>query len=229
MTFYNWQEWHVIAKLDPDKELSEEKLRRLIKSPVLDAIVVGGTQGITYKNTFNLMKMIRDTGYTGPLIQEVSSIESISLEPDMHFIPLVLNAGSLKWIRDAHLKGIHKGGSLIDWSRVLVEGYLILNPDSAVAHHTEASIVNDAKVLDYLHYAEKILGLKSFYIEYSGTFGDLALITALSRARERIHLTYGGGIRNSKQVEELLKYVDTVVIGNALYDDEKILKDIFKC
>lgn len=227
MKILDWQKWRIIAKLDPDKNLPEERLVRLAKSKKLDAIVVGGTQGITYNNTYTLLQGIKEAGYTGPVIQEVSSIDSISLEPDMHFIPIVLNASSLQWIRDAHIKAIHRGGALIEWDRIVVEGYLVLNQDSSVARLTKAQKVSDSEALAYLSYAENILGLANFYIEYSGVFGDMKLVEKMSRARARIHLTYGGGIKNAVQVEQLLKYVNTVVIGNALYDDEAVWEEIF--
>jgi putative glycerol-1-phosphate prenyltransferase len=226
---FAWSKWKILAKLDPEKTLENTKLHRLVKSPVLDAIVVGGTQGITYTNTSQLIKQIKEAGYRGPLLQEVSSLESITPDADYYFIPLVLNAGKLEWMRDAHLRALKSFGHLIDWSRVAVEGYVVCNPDSAVARLTSASVPKAEEVIAYLTYAENILNLPVFYLEYSGIFGDVELLKAVSQRRRKIHLVYGGGIREARQVAQVLQYVDTVVIGNGLYEGNDILKDVFQC
>ena len=226
---FNWSDWRIIAKLDPDKNIDEGKLRRLAKSPVLNAIVVGGTQGITYTNTSRLMQQIKGAGYRGPLLQEVSSLESITPEADYYFVPLVLNAGNLEWIRDAHLKAVRAFDHIIDWTRVAVEGYVVCNPASAAARLTNAAMPKGEEVAAYLTYAEKILNLPIFYLEYSGIFGDIEVLEELSQRRRKIHLVYGGGIREARQVFQVLQYMDTVVIGNALYEEDGILSDVFQC
>ncbi|MFZ5754788.1 MAG: geranylgeranylglyceryl/heptaprenylglyceryl phosphate synthase, partial [Bacillota bacterium] len=148
---------------------------------------------------------------------------------DYYFIPLVLNAGNLEWMRDAHLRALKSFGHLIDWSRVAVEGYLVFNPYSAVAELTSAVVPEKEDVLAYLDYAENILHLPIFYIEFSGSFADMELLEAVGQRRRRIHLVYGGGVRQARQVAQVLQYVDTVVIGNGLYEGNDILKDVFQC
>lgn len=226
-----WSRWRLAVKLDPDKTIVPEILRRLVSSSLLDAIIIGGTQNITLQNTQKLIRQIIGAGYKGPLVQEVTTPGSISPAVDYYFIPIALNSGNLMWLRDAHLGVLNSLGTLIDWRYLAAEGYLILNPCSAAAKMTEAIMPLPEEISAYVAYAEMVLHLPILYIEYSGVLGDFELVKSISQSRQRIHLIYGGGISAGGQVQELLKLVDTVIIGNALYGDrsEVVLEEIFQC
>jgi len=56
------------------------------------------------------------------------------------------------------------------------------------------------------------------YIEYSGTFGDPAVVKAASEAIDKSILYYGGGINSADKAAQMGKYADTIVVGNAVYD-----------
>ena len=45
---YDFREWRHVFKLDPNKELSDERLEKICESGT-DAIIVGGTDGITLR------------------------------------------------------------------------------------------------------------------------------------------------------------------------------------
>lgn len=227
----DWSAWRLAAKLDPDKTIDPEILTRLTSSSRLDAIIVGGTQNITLQNTQKLTRQIVKAGYRGPLVQEVTTPSGVSPAVDFYFIPLVLNTGNLMWLRDAHLGVLKSLGTIIDWQYLAAEGYLILNPDCAAAKLTEAYLPPSDELIAYVAYAEMILNLPLLYIEYSGMLGSFELVRAISQARQKIHLTYGGGIKTGEQVREFLAMVDTVIIGNALYGQtaDQVLRDIFEC
>lgn len=213
-----WKWWRLAAKLDPDKVLPPAALEVLGEGGI-DAVIVGGTQGINFSNTEKLVRAVRGSGYTGPLVQEISAEDAVVPGVDAHFIPVVLNAGDVRWITGAHINAIRRYGSAIQWNKVLTEGYLVCNGDSAVGRLTGAGEVGAVEAAAYTVLAEEVYRLPLLYIEYSGRFGDLDLVRAVSGARKKIHLVYGGGIKTSRQLQLVAPLVDTVVIGNIFYED----------
>ncbi|MBZ4687072.1 MAG: heptaprenylglyceryl phosphate synthase [Clostridia bacterium] len=225
MVVDNWKQFRIVVKLDPDKKLSREALQ-VLKIAEIDAIIIGGTQNITMENSLNLLEEILHCGYRGPIFHEISEKEVILTEVTGYLIPVVLNAGELLWLRDAHLKAITTYGQLIPWTKVTPVGYLVCNPDAAVAHKTKSRFLDLEEAISYLILAEKIFNFSIFYIEYSGIYGDLNLISEVAAKRDNIHIIYGGGIETIKQAQEILEYVDTIVIGNLMYRSPKNLLDI---
>lgn len=213
-----WRTWRLVAKLDPDKTLPREALA-IIKGESVDAVIVGGTQGINYNNTTGLVRSIREAGYSGPLVQEVSVEDVVVPNVDAHFIPVVLNAEDKKWLVDVQLSAIKRYRPLIRWDNVLTEGYLIGNKHSAAGRLTHARDMSIEDVVAYTVLAERIFNIPLLYLEYSGVFGDMELVRAVSRTRKKIHLFYGGGITEPEHIESVAPLVDTLVIGNIFYDN----------
>ena len=46
---YDFREWRHVFKLDPNKEISDDKLEKICESGT-DAVIVGGTDGVTLEN-----------------------------------------------------------------------------------------------------------------------------------------------------------------------------------
>lgn len=213
-----WKKWRLIIKLDPDKRLPARAFD-ILSLPAVDAVVVGGTQGISYVNSSALVEAVRRSGYDGPLIQEITAEDAVVPGVDAHFIPVVLNSSDRYWLADAQIGAIKKYGGLIGWEKILAEGYLVCNPDSAVGRLTGAGRVSVEDAVAYTHLAQSIFGLPVLYIEYSGVFGDMELVRAVARAKKNIHLVYGGGIKTPGQLLSAASLADTVVMGNIIYDD----------
>lgn len=213
-----WKMWRLVAKLDPDKTLHKESLEIITKKSI-DGIIVGGTQGINYINTIGLVQSIRETGYSGPLVQEISVEDVVVPNVDAHFIPVVLNAEDKKWLVDLQLSAIKRYRPLIRWNNVLTEGYLIGNKHSSAGRLTNARDMSIEDVIAYTVLAEMIFNLPLLYLEYSGVFGDMELVRAVSETRKNIHLFYGGGITEPEHIASVAPLVDTLVIGNIFYDN----------
>jgi len=214
---YEVAEWKHVFKLDPDKEISDENLEIICESGT-DAIIVGGSDNVTMDNVLNLMSRIRR--YLVPCVLEVSEIESIIPGFDLYFIPSVMNSMNTKWVMGLHHEAVKEYGEIMSWDELIVEGYCILNGDCKAAKLTEANTELSADdVVAYARMAEKMFHMPIFYLEYSGTYGDVNVVQAASSVLSSTKLFYGGGIETPEQAAEMAEYADVVVVGNVIYDD----------
>jgi putative glycerol-1-phosphate prenyltransferase len=214
---YDLQEWRHVFKLDPNKEISDERLEKICESGT-DAVIVGGTDGVTLENVLDLMARIRR--YTVPCVLEVSSIETVTPGFDLYFIPTVLNSSDPNWITGLHHQAVKEYGDLMDWQEIVMEGYCIMNKDCKAAQLTSANTeLSDEDVTAYAMMAEKMFQLPIFYLEYSGRYGDIELLAKVKKVLNNTVLFYGGGISTTDQASEMSRFADVIVVGNAIYDD----------
>lgn len=208
--------WRHVFKLDPEKEISDDALDALCMSGT-DAIMVGGSTGITYENTVDLLSRVRR--YELPCVQEVSDLEAVVPGFDLYMIPMVLNTPDPTWILERHRQGIERYGYMIPWDLVVTEGYIVLNPDATVAKLTRAEAqISEEAAAAYAQIADKLMNLPVVYLEYSGMFGDMDTVRAVRRSLNNAQLFYGGGITTSEQAAKAASLSDTVVVGNVVYE-----------
>jgi putative glycerol-1-phosphate prenyltransferase len=212
---YDIKEWRHVFKLDPNKEISDADLEKICESGT-DAVLVGGSDGVTLDNVLQLLMRIRR--YTVPCALEVSTIDSVTPGFDSYFIPTVLNSKDPKWIVDLHHGAMKEYGEIMDWDEIFVEGYCVLNPEAKVAALTEAKTdLNTEDVVAYARMAERMFHLPVFYLEYSGTYGDPELVAEVKNSLNETKLFYGGGIETKEQASEMGELADTVIVGNVIY------------
>ena len=215
-----WRTWRHIVNLDPDRPIADEVLVAVGESGT-DCIYIGGTQGVTHDNANALLGRLRRFAPHLPLWQEISEETAVVDGVDGYAIPVVLNAGSPEWLIGAHARAIAKFRPFLDWSKVLVEGYLVLNEAAAVAQRTGARTgLEREEAASYAVAGERLFSLPVIYLEYSGTYGDPALVAAVARHLSQAQLFYGGGIHSAAQAGEMGRHADTIVVGNALYDPD---------
>lgn len=211
------KQWRHVFKLDPDREITDEELNLVCMSGT-DAIIVGGSSGITYDNTVDLMSRVRR--YELPCVLEVSDLEAVVPGFDGYLIPMVLNATDSKWMIGHHQQAIERYGYLIPWDLLIAEGYIVLNANSTVARLTGADTdLTTGAAVAYAQAAERLLNLPIVYMEYSGTFGDMELVGETYRQLNRAHLIYGGGIDDPEKAAQAAQVADTIVVGNIVYSD----------
>ncbi|MFB3171068.1 heptaprenylglyceryl phosphate synthase [Neobacillus sp. 179-C4.2 HS] len=214
---YDFREWRHVFKLDPNKEISDEQLERICESGT-DAVMVGGTDGVTLEKVLDLMARIRR--YTVPCVLEVSSIDVVTPGFDLYFIPTILNSNDTKWITGLHHQAVKEFGEIMDWEEIVMEGYCILNEDCKAAKLTSANAhASTEEVKAYAMMAEKMFHLPIFYLEYSGRYGDVEVVAEVKKTLEETVLFYGGGISRLQQAAEMAEHADVIVVGNAIYDD----------
>jgi putative glycerol-1-phosphate prenyltransferase len=222
---YDIRQWRHVFKLDPNKDISDKDLEKICESGT-DAIIVGGTDGVTIEGVLDLMSRVRR--YTVPCILEVSDAEAITPGYDLYFIPTVLNSTNTKWVTGLHHEAVKEYGDIMDWDEILIEGYCILNGDCKAAQLTQSKTdltVEDVRA--YAMMAEKMFNLPIFYLEYSGTYGDPELVQKVKETLEKTVLFYGGGIYSYEQALEMGKVADVIVVGNSIYENlEEALKTV---
>lgn len=217
---YDVREWSHVFKLDPNKAISDEDLEKVCESGT-DAVIIGGTDGITLEKVLDLMARVRR--YTVPCVLEVSTLDSITPGYDLFFIPTVLNSNDTKWVKGLHHEAVREFGEIMNWDEILVQGYCILNEDCKVAQLTNANTdITAEDVKAYAMMAEKMFHLPIFYIEYSGKYGEAEVVKQAKSVLSETVLFYGGGITNVEQAKEMSAHADVVVVGNVIYDDIKM-------
>ncbi|MGE7930036.1 heptaprenylglyceryl phosphate synthase [Lysinibacillus xylanilyticus] len=215
----DYLEWRHVFKLDPAKDISDEALEKICESGT-DVIIVGGTDGVTLDGVLDLLVRVRR--FEVPIALEISAIDSVTPGYDYYFIPTVLNSDDPKWIKNLHHEAIKEYGDIMVWDELVAEGYCILNPDCKVAEVTNAKTdLSIDDVVAYARLAENFFRLPVFYVEYSGTYGDIEVVSAVKNELKNTRLFYGGGITSAHQAAEMAKYADTVVVGNIIYEDLK--------
>lgn len=210
-------QWRHVFKLDPAKEISEEDLSLVCESGT-DAILVGGTDGVTLDLVLDLLIRVRQ--FSVPVALEISTIDCVTPGFDYYFIPSVLNSTKTAWVKDLHIEAIKEFGDYMDWNELVPEGYCILNADCKAAHVTEAMTdLSVDEVIAHARLAEHFFKLPIFYVEYSGVYGNPEMVKAAKNALSNTRLFYGGGITTAHQATEMARIADTIVVGNHIYDN----------
>jgi len=212
-----YAEWRHVFKLDPERELADEALERVCLSGT-DAILVGGSSGVTYDNTVELLSRVRR--YEVPCALELSDPASAVPGFDGYFVPMVLNTPHREWLIGRQAEALADYGHLMPWESVAGEAYLVLNGESTVARVTGAQTrLEPARVVAYAQLADRLWRVPVLYLEYSGTYGDMALVRKVRDELRQARLFYGGGIRTPEQARGAAAAAHTVVVGNVVYDD----------
>lgn len=211
------KQWKHVFKLDPDRDISDDALERVCLSGT-DAVMVGGSTGVTFDNTVDLLARIRR--YEVPCVLEVSDQEAIVPGFDLFMIPIVLNAGDTQWIIGRHHRALKEYGAILDWEQIVTEGYIILNQDATAAKLTEADTQLSVKDVEaYGRMAERLFRCPIVYLEYSGSFGNMALVSRVRSLLGEARLFYGGGIDGPDKARQAAEAAHTIVVGNAVYEN----------
>lgn len=223
----DWRAWRHVTKLDPERPLSDEALRLIYESGT-DAILVGGSTGMTQEAVMGLLGRLFEAPV--PVALEVSTLESAMPGPTLFLIPLVLNTPDARWMGGAQAAALAQilpvVGEYIPWHLLLPEAYLVCNPAATVARVTGAhAAIDAATAAAYAAFAGRVLKLPLIYVEYSGLFGDMHLLRAVKEHAGGAHVVYGGGISNGEQAALAGRWADSVVVGNLVYTAPERLRE----
>jgi phosphoglycerol geranylgeranyltransferase len=212
-----WKDWVHVTKLDPDKQLKPGDID-VIATSGTDALMLSGTLNVTKENLTTLLKQVKS--YDLPLVMEPATPEAILMQGiDYVFVPSVVNSTDTQWIIGKHRLWVQAQKGKIPWEYVVPEAYIVLNPDSSVGKITKAICnLRPEEVAAFTALADHFFHFPVVYIEYSGTYGDPNVVKAASDVIDKSILYYGGGINSAEKAAQMSKYADTIVVGNAVYD-----------
>ena len=214
----NCKTWAHVTKLDPDKHLPQGAIEEIATSGT-DALMLSGTLNVTPENLSELLDLV--SAYGLPLVVEPAGPECAIFDGaiDYLFVPSVMNTDDVRWIVGKHHTWLRHASSIM-WDMVVPEAYIVLNPNSAVGRVTGANCALSAEdVAAFAEVADRYFHFPIVYIEYSGTYGDPSIVQAAANAVEHATLYYGGGIRSAEQAAEMGRIADTIVVGNAVYEE----------
>jgi phosphoglycerol geranylgeranyltransferase len=215
MMHTRWKNWVHVTKLDPDKMLPAGAITEIASSGT-DALMLSGTLNVTAENMAALAHEAKASGL--PLIVEPAGPEAVLWDGvDLVFVPSVLNSADVQWIVGKHRSWIQR--QQVQWEKVVPEAYIVLNPDSSVGKVTRAACsLTGKEVASFAALADHYFHFPIVYIEYSGMYGNPAIVKEAAEAVESAVIYYGGGINSGEKASEMARYADTIVIGNAVYD-----------
>lgn len=225
-----WWRWRLVIKLDPDRPLSARALERVLDSGA-DALLIGGTQGITEAKVLELLRRLEAARHRPPVWLEVSALSAAVPGAPGYLVPFVLNAGDPAWAGRAQAEALGailpRLGAIVPWERLWPAAYLILNPDSAAARLTAAVAPPPETAAGYAALAGRLLRLPLLYVEYSGRFGDPELVGRLRRAAgPSCRVWYGGGVDSGARAAQVARAAHAVVVGNAAHEVPERLGEI---
>jgi phosphoglycerol geranylgeranyltransferase len=212
-----WKDWVHVTKLDPDKQLKPGDIDAIAASGT-DALMLSGTLNVTEENLALLQKQLK--AYDLPLVMEPAGPEAVLMQGiDYVFVPSVMNTTDVTWIVGKHRAWVQMQKGKIPWEYIVPEAYIVLNPNSSVGRVTKAVCdLKPEEVAAYVTVADHYFHFPIVYIEYSGTYGNPEIVRAASDVLDHSILYYGGGINSAEKAAEMSKYADTIVVGNAVYD-----------
>ena len=212
-----WKDWVHVTKLDPDKQLRPGDIDAIAASGT-DALMLSGTLNVTQENLSALQKQVKAYGL--PLVMEPAGPDAVLTRGvDYIFVPSVINSADVQWVVGKHRAWVELQKGKIPWDSIVPEAYIVLNPESSVGKLTRSfSNLKPEEVAAYTTVADRYFHFPIVYIEYSGTFGDPLLVKAASEAIDKSILYYGGGINSAEKAAQMSRYADTIVVGNAVYD-----------
>ena len=206
--------------IDPDKQSAEDaaKIALICKEAGTDAIMIGGSTGITTENVDATAVAIKDkTGL--PTIYFPAVPHALSTKCDAIYFMSIVNSADPAMITGAHAYAspyIKKIGI-----ETLPMGYIIVEPGMTVGKVSKANLIKRDDVKSAAGYALacQYFGMKLVYLE-AGSGADRPVPPEMIAAVKQmidIPLIVGGGIRTPEAAAAAVKAgADIVVTGTLI-------------
>ena len=221
-----------LALLDPDKQNSEDagKLAKLAKEAGTDAIMIGGSTGVTSDNLGETAKAIREMSGL-PSIHFPGGPHELSSEVDAIFFMSLVNSSDPVWIIKAQAYAAPYVKKLN--IEALSMGYILVEPGMKVGEVGKAELIKHTEIDKAVGYALacEILGMDFVYLA-AGSGANVPvpadMISAVKNAIS-IPLIVGGGIRTPEAAKAAREAgADAIVTGTFIEEcsDEGLLKSV---
>lgn len=218
--------------IDPDKQKAKKgkELAELAQKCGTDAIMIGGSTGVTQKKLDTAVKAIKE-GVELPVILFPTNSKALSKWVDAIYFMSMLNSRNVKNIIREHIKAapiIKKWGI-----ETISMGYVVVEPGMKVGQVGEADLITRDNIQEAVGYAlsAQYLGMELFYLE-AGSGANLPAPEKMVSAVKNeisIPLIVGGGIRHAAEAQSSINAgADIIVTGTAIENRNKklILQEI---
>lgn len=209
-----------LALLDPDKTYNAPlgNLCRILEKAGVDAILVGGSTGVTELITYNIIEEIKKNTSL-PVIIFPSGLNSITKNADAIFFMSLLNSQNPYYLIDAQMLAapIIKKYKL----EAIPLAYLIIGGEGVVSYVSWVRPINPKHhdiVVAYAMAAE-MLGFRMIYLEAGSGASSPVPESLVNKVRENTELKIivGGGIRDAETAKKIANAgADMIVTGTLI-------------
>jgi len=221
----------ILVDPDPAKHVinSIEEIPRLIRGWDIDAILVGGSLGISEIEVSKAISILREVGV--PIILFPGNVNGISPEADAILFMSLLNSADPYYIIGAQVIGapIVKRFGL----EALPTAYILMGGNTAVGHIGWARPIPEEvpEVAAAYAIAAELLGMRFIYLE-GGSGAPKPVSPEVVRAVRKstgLYIITGGGIREPETAVEILRAgADAIVLGTILERNPEKAGEIVK-
>jgi phosphoglycerol geranylgeranyltransferase len=211
-----------MALIDPEKQSPEgsAEIARKACDIGTDAIMVGGSTGITQDNLDAAVDMIKDACKL-PVIYFPSGANAIARRCDAIYFMSMLNSRNVRNITGEHWRGaplIRKLGL-----ETISMGYVIVEPGMKVGEVGDADPVQRGDIARAVGYAltAEMFGMDLFYLE-AGSGAPMPVPSEMVKAVRgsvRMPLVVGGGITDVEHVAPLVSAGADIVVTGTLVEN----------
>lgn len=205
------------AKQPPDVSGSIARTAGKVGS---DAIMVGGSTGVTQENLDQTVDHIKK-GCKLPVIFFPSGANAIARHADAVYFMSMLNSRNVKNVTGEHWKGapvIRKLGL-----ETISMGYVIVEPGMKVGEVGEADLVKRDDIERAIGYgiAAELFGMELLYLEAGSGAPEPVPVEMIRAVRKsiKIPLVVGGGITSEEKAKGVAKAGADIVVTGTLVEN----------
>ena len=208
--------------IDPAKQPPEDstEIASLAERLGTDAIMVGGSTGVTQKNLDETVDAVK-RGCKLPVIYFPSGANAIARHADAIYFMSMLNSRNVKNVTGEHWRGapiVRKLGI-----EPISMGYVIVEPGMKVGEVGEADLVRRDDIERAVGYAvaTEIFGMDLLYLEAGSGAPEPVPAKMVKAVRQsiRIPVVVGGGINTEDKASEIASAGADIVVTGTLVEN----------
>ncbi len=212
--------------IDPDEQSPEEsgRLAQALDAVGSDAVMVGGSTGITQENLDKTVREMKDVTDL-PIIHFPTEAGAISPQVDAIYFMSMLNSKDLSKVVGEQVAG---APYIRDMNiETLPMGYVVVEPGMTVGKVGKADLIprNDSEMAVSFGLAAQYFGMELFYLEAGSGAPDPVPVEMIKACKESldIPLIVGGGIREQEQARKRAEAgADVIVTGTVIEETSRV-------